>query len=96
VKANGRVKMVDFGVARHFQPKSTATMIGTQGYAPPEQYFEKVEVRSDLYALGATLHYLLTGRDPAAAPPFQLSGDAQISTHDQSRPRESRRSVACL
>jgi serine/threonine-protein kinase len=33
VKSSGRIKMVDFGIARHFQPKSTATMIGTQGYA---------------------------------------------------------------
>jgi len=70
VKAGGRIKMVDFGIARHFQPKSTATMIGTQGYAPPEQYLGKAEARSDLYALGATLHHLLTGRDPTAAPPF--------------------------
>lgn len=70
VKSGGRIKMVDFGIARHFQPKSTATMIGTQGYAPPEQYLGKVDARSDLYALGATLHHLLTGRDPTAAPPF--------------------------
>jgi serine/threonine protein kinase len=70
VKASGRIKLVDFGIARHFQPKTTATMIGTQGYAPPEQYRGKAETRSDLYALGATLHHLLTGRDPTAAPPF--------------------------
>jgi serine/threonine protein kinase len=70
VKASGRIKMVDFGIARHFQHKSTATMIGTQGYAPPEQYLGKAEARSDLYALGATLHHLLTGRDPTAAAPF--------------------------
>jgi serine/threonine protein kinase len=72
VKADGRIKMVDFGIARHFQPSSTVTMIGTQGYAPPEQYLGKVEVRSDLYALGATMHHLLTGRDPANAPPFSF------------------------
>jgi serine/threonine protein kinase len=72
VKANGRIKMVDVGIARHYQPKRTATMIGTQGYAPPEQYLGKVEARSDLYALGATLHHLLTGRDPTAAPPFSF------------------------
>jgi serine/threonine protein kinase len=78
VKADGRVKMVDFGVARHFQPKNTATMIGTQGYAPPEQYLGKVEARSDLYALGATLHHLLTGRDPTAAPPFSFPATSKL------------------
>ena len=78
VRASGRIKMVDFGIARHFQPKSTATMIGTQGYAPPEQYLGKAEARSDLYALGATLHHLLTGRDPTAAPPFTFPPTSQL------------------
>ncbi|MGH7918080.1 MAG: serine/threonine protein kinase, partial [Candidatus Binataceae bacterium] len=35
---DGQAKLIDFGIARHFQPLSNATMIGTQGYAPPEQY----------------------------------------------------------
>ncbi len=47
-------------------------MIGTQGYAPPEQYRGRVETRSDLYALGATMHHALSGRDPAAEPPFSF------------------------
>ncbi|MGO9453566.1 MAG: serine/threonine protein kinase [Candidatus Binataceae bacterium] len=67
-----QVKLIDFGIARLFQPLSNATMIGTQGYAPPEQYRGKVEFRSDLYALGATMHHALSGRDPAAEPPFSF------------------------
>ena len=39
-------------------------MIGTEGYSPPEQYRGKVETRSDIYALGATMHHALSGRDP--------------------------------
>lgn len=70
ITPSGMVKLIDFGIARHFQPQSSATMIGTQGYAPPEQYRGKVETRSDLYALGATLHHALSGRDPTAEPPF--------------------------
>jgi serine/threonine protein kinase len=35
--AGGQAKLIDFGIARHFQPLQNATMIGTQGYAPPEQ-----------------------------------------------------------
>ncbi len=69
---NGKAKLIDFGIARHFQPLSNATMIGTQGYAPPEQYRGKVEYRSDLYALGATMHHALSGRDPAMEPPFSF------------------------
>src|SRR5271163_883256 len=69
---SGQVKLIDFGIARLFQPLSNATMIGTQGYAPPEQYRGKVEFRSDLYALGATMHHALSGRDPAFQPPFMF------------------------
>ena len=69
---SGQVKLIDFGIARLFQPLSNATMIGTQGYAPPEQYRGKVESRSDLYALGATMHHALSGRDPAIEPPFSF------------------------
>lgn len=72
VRANGRIKLIDFGIARLFVPKKTATMVGTQGYAPPEQYEGKAEPRSDLYALGVTMFHLLTGWDPALHPPFMF------------------------
>ena len=66
----GRVVLIDFGIARIFTPQGKATLIGTPGFAPPEQYTGKVDERSDLYGLAATLHYLLTGRDPEKHPPF--------------------------
>jgi serine/threonine protein kinase len=72
VTAEGQAKLIDFGIARFFQPLANATMIGTQGYAPPEQYRGRVEIRSDLYALGATMHHAISGRDPAAEPPFSF------------------------
>jgi serine/threonine protein kinase len=72
VTGEGQAKLIDFGIARHFQPLSNATMIGTQGYAPPEQYRGKVETRSDIYALGATMHHAISGRDPAAEAPFSF------------------------
>jgi serine/threonine protein kinase len=70
--SDGQAKLIDFGIARHFQPLQNATMIGTQGYAPPEQYRGKVELRSDIYALGATIHHALSGRDPANEAPFSF------------------------
>lgn len=65
----GDVVLVDFGIARTLQPGSrTATLasgVGSPGYAPPEQYARgNTDPRSDLYALGATLYHLLTGREP--------------------------------
>ncbi len=68
----GRVVLIDFGIARIFTPQGKATLIGTPGFAPPEQYTGTVDERSDLYGLAATLHYLLTSRDPEKNPPFSF------------------------
>ena len=67
---DGRITLIDFGIARIFSPQGKATLIGTPGFAPPEQYSGQVDERSDLYGLAATLHYILTGRDPEKHPPF--------------------------
>jgi serine/threonine protein kinase len=47
---------------------------GTRGYSPPEQSSSNrlPDPRWDLYALGATLHHLLTNRDPQKEPPFEF------------------------
>jgi hypothetical protein len=68
----GHAVLIDFGIARIFTPQGKATLIGTPGFAPPEQYAGQVDERSDLYGLAATLHYLLTGRDPEKHPPFSF------------------------
>jgi Protein kinase domain len=69
---DGRVVLIDFGIARIFTPQGKATLIGTPGFAPPEQYTGSVDERSDIYSLAATLHYLLTTRDPEKNPPFSF------------------------
>jgi serine/threonine protein kinase, bacterial len=66
------IKLIDFGIVRFFKPSATAdtTKLGTPGYAPPEQYGKggQSDARSDIYALGAMLHFLLTLRDPGDEP----------------------------
>lgn len=67
----GKVRLIDFGIARLFKPgKERDTMsYGTTGYAPPEQFGKgQTDARSDIYSMGATLHHLLTLRDPADQP----------------------------
>lgn len=69
---NGRVVLVDFGIARLFKAQRKGTMIGTLGFAAPEQYQGVADPRTDIYSLGATLHYVVTGRDPEKFPPFSF------------------------
>lgn len=69
--ANSVCKVIDFGIARFWKPGRTkdTLILGTPGYAPPEQYGKgQTKDSADVYALGATLHHLLTGRDPESKP----------------------------
>ncbi|MHC9544094.1 MAG: SUMF1/EgtB/PvdO family nonheme iron enzyme [Vulcanimicrobiota bacterium] len=73
-KSGRKVYLVDFGIARSIAPTPyKKTAIGTEGYAPIEQYRGYPEPRSDLYALGATLYQLLTGKEVKALdfPPIR-------------------------
>lgn len=66
LKPEGNIKIIDFGIAREYKEQNLAdtTVLGTKGYAPPEQYSGQTDARSDIYALGMTMHHLLTGVDP--------------------------------
>jgi hypothetical protein len=71
--SDGQVKVGDFGLSipteareeTYTQLTTTGSLVGTPAYASPEQLSgERLDVRSDIYAVGATLYYLLTGRSP--------------------------------
>lgn len=74
--SRGEIKLIDFGIARHFKHGLSSDTIayGSIGFSAPEQYGDgrQTDARSDIYSLGATLHYLLTGVDPGKEP-FQFS-----------------------
>jgi eukaryotic-like serine/threonine-protein kinase len=73
INSHGHIVLVDFGIAKPFETGQKGTMIGTEGYSPPEQYKGEASPLADIYALGATLHHLLTRRDPRLEPPFSFS-----------------------
>ncbi len=73
INQHGHVMLIDFGIAKPFQGGQRGTMIGTEGYSPPEQYRGEAGHLADIYALGATMHHLLTRRDPRLEPPFSFA-----------------------
>jgi outer membrane protein assembly factor BamB/tRNA A-37 threonylcarbamoyl transferase component Bud32 len=75
IDKTGRIRLIDFGIAKPFQPANAlkGTMIGTDGYAPPEQYRGQASPQGDIFALGATLHHILTRKDPRLESPFSFA-----------------------
>ena len=61
--------LVDFGIAKEFDPESTTTAVrhASPGYGSPEHYATGTNPRTDIYSLGATIYTLLTGHVPVDA-----------------------------
>jgi len=71
LKPDGVLVLVDFGIAKIFTPGQKThrgARAVTAGYAPIEQYGSGTDQRTDLYALGAVMHFLLTMQPPDEAP----------------------------
>jgi serine/threonine protein kinase len=64
LNSRGKLKLIDFNVAQQIQGGSSGTIVGKHAYLPPEQFRGKAVTQSDLYAMGASLFFLLTGADP--------------------------------
>lgn len=66
----GEAVLVDFDASRIFKDgvRADTQVLGTTGYAPPEQYgISQTDPRSDIYALGVVLNIMLTGQHPSVA-----------------------------
>ncbi|OAI55098.1 hypothetical protein AYO44_02870 [Planctomycetaceae bacterium SCGC AG-212-F19] len=89
----GTLKVLDMGLARNFMDESeevlTRGVLGTPDYLAPEQSVDShnVDIRADLYSLGCTFYYILTG-----SPPFPEGTVAQKLLWHQTRPPTAVRS----
>lgn len=72
VTPQDHIVLIDFGIAKTFQTGKKGTMIGTEGYSPPEQYRGEATQLADIYALGATMHHVLTRWNPRLEAPFSF------------------------
>ena len=75
MQSDRRIMLVDFGAVQDTYrdtQRGGSTVVGTYGYMPPEQFRGKAVPATDLYGLGATLLFLLTGRSPAELPEIKL------------------------
>lgn len=71
IDTKGEVALVDFGLARTFREGECGTArVGTSGFASPEHHTGRFKISSDLYSLGATIHYALSGENPRKRMPF--------------------------
>ncbi len=88
IDINGKPVLMDLGAARHVISNRTQsiTAILKPGYAPIEQYGESDKLRqgpwTDIYALGATLHYLLLNKSPASATARLFDAGTPLVAHD--------------
>jgi predicted Ser/Thr protein kinase len=64
IREDGVPILIDFGAANEFVGSATGTLIGKHAYMAPEQIQGKAEPASDIYSLGGTLYFCLTGMDP--------------------------------
>jgi eukaryotic-like serine/threonine-protein kinase len=69
---DGEIVLIDIGIAKRIQRAAAldAYPRGMQGYASPEMYEGRAERRSDIFALGAMMHHLLTKQNPCLRAPF--------------------------
>ena len=72
IAKDGTVLLVDFGIARTLGDSTSYTHIGTPGFASLDHYTGNFSPSSDIYSLGATFHYMLTGSNPRSRKEFDF------------------------
>ena len=74
----GRIKLIDFNVAKLMESDVTRTVVGKHSYMAPEQFRGYPCEASDLYSLGCTIAYLLAGDDPIPLTRTEIAEDKHV------------------
>jgi serine/threonine protein kinase len=77
-----RTKLIDFTVAHQFKEERQTTLFGKAGFLAPEQYKGYNLPASEIYALGATIYFMLSGQDPQPLEPVSLH-ESGVAVSDQ-------------
>jgi serine/threonine protein kinase len=77
ISTDGMAKLIDFNVAQQLESTYTRTVVGKHAYIPPEQFRGRATPQSDIYALGGTIFFMATGKDPE---PISVSHPKAIRT----------------
>jgi hypothetical protein len=96
ITTGGRVKLVDFGIARHFDPakEHDTSNLGTPGFCAPEQYGKgQSDPRTDIYSIGTTLYFALSGQDMA---PFNFNFPPLYDYNSTVTPKFNETVLKCL
>ncbi len=89
LRPDGGISLVDFGAVQEITQGGVGgdTVVGTAGFLPPEQLMGRAQPASDLYALGATVVYAMTGIHPVDIPSsgvgLDVRGLLECSRHFQ-------------
>jgi serine/threonine protein kinase/HAMP domain-containing protein len=96
-KDDGSLVLLDFGAARHAAGQGNAMAdVVTPGYAPPEQYDNAAQGPwTDIYSLGATLYWMISGAKPPPAP-ARAVGAAMASAREAGKGRYSEAFLAAV
>lgn len=86
LSTDGILKLIDFNVAESSESSTTTgTVVGKPAYLPPEQFRGVPTSQSDIYAMGATLYFLLTGKEPepiSVSHPIEANAEIDFALNE--------------
>ncbi len=74
---DGSIKLIDFSIAETSSKRTRSETAGKHSYTSPEQFRGEASTQSDIYALGATMYYILIGKDPV---PISMSNPCNMDS----------------